>query len=196
MPETPAGLRPPGWEETAAACPAFRSGDFVCPSFAHDRSGTAENLSVYALRTSNRSAAEACSCPLANRISINTTEASFRGFATRILIKEARNEFPRICNSHIKQRRSERYPSHLQPAYETKATTGTSFRTFATPVPLPLGRRIPPDAAHFRKTDGTTVQGSCNIKLRTFHAERIPLKKEGKPCRRPVFQIKTQRNRR
>jgi len=63
MPENPAGLRPPGWEETAAACPAFRSGDFVCPSFAHDRSATAENLSVYALRTSNRSAAEAFLSP-------------------------------------------------------------------------------------------------------------------------------------
>ncbi|MBY6270982.1 MAG: hypothetical protein CW346_02095 [Bacillaceae bacterium] len=89
------------------------------------------------------SAAEACSFPLANRISINTTETSFRGFATRILIKEARNEFPRICNSHIKQRRSERYPSHLQPAYETKATTGTSFQPLSPAVGAkdPSGRR-------------------------------------------------------
>jgi|GEM_PF-2941413 len=143
MPENPAGLRPPGWEETAAACPAFRSGDFVCPSFAHDRSATAENLSVYALRTSNRSTAEACSCPLANRISINTTEASFRRFATRILIKGTRNEFPRIRNLHIKQRRSERFPSHLQPAYETKATTGTSFQPLSPAVGAkdPSGRR-------------------------------------------------------
>jgi hypothetical protein len=130
MPENPAGLRPPGWEETAAACPAFRSGDFVCPSFAHDRSATAENLSVYALRTSNRSTAEACSCPLANRISINTTEASFRRFATRILIKEARNEFPQICNPHINQRNPKRISADSQLAHQTK-TFGTVSLAFA-----------------------------------------------------------------